>query len=138
MTIHNLSHSATDSNLLRQALRSNGLFSGISGLILLLGASSIAQLTGLSMPAIRMGLGGVLVLYGAGLLWHTGRESIDRRLALAAVLLDLLWVAGSIILLLKGGTILTTAGRWTVALIAEAVGGFAALQLYGLWRIHKT
>jgi hypothetical protein len=56
-------------------------------------------------------------------------------LAQTGVVLDILWVLGSIILLFGGSLPLTLAGKWTIALLAEAVATFAILQTIGLRRL---
>ena len=119
---------------LRRALRSNGVFSLVSGLILALGAQPISAFMGLAATAVFLTLGIVLILYSIDLFWVASRTEIDRRLAWTAVILDIIWVAASYTLLLGGWLPLTTAGNWTVALIAELVAIFAIWQYIGLRR----
>ena len=116
------------SNLLKNALRGNALFSGTSGLIALLAAQSLAAFTGIEPPIIFVVLGIVLILYAVDLWWIASRETINRRFAWAAIILDVLWVVGSIAILLFGWLPLTVAGSWTIALLAEVVAIFAVLQ----------
>ncbi len=53
---------------------------------------------------------------------------------MAVIVLDVAWVAGSALILLFDLVPLTTAGRWTIALLAEVVALFAILQTIGLRR----
>ena len=125
----------TESKLLRYALRGNGIFSAISGATLLVAAKPLATFMGLDWPLALTITGIILLPYGALLLWVATQAEIDRGFAKTAVLLDALWVIGSIILLLTNWLNLSTAGNWTVALLAESVLTFAILQAVGLRRL---
>ncbi|MDX1413049.1 MAG: hypothetical protein R3293_02600 [Candidatus Promineifilaceae bacterium] len=122
------------SNLLKNALRGNALFSGLSGIVALLGSQYLAEFTGLGSSMLFTILGIVLILYGIDLWWVSSREQIDHRFAWAAIILDVLWVAGSAAILLSGWPALSVAGRWTVFIIAELVALFAVIQFIGLRR----
>lgn len=119
---------------LRPALQSNGIFSGFSGAAMALAARSVADFMGINPPAILVGLGLVLILFGVDLFWVASRPEIDRRLVWTAVILDIAWVIGSYAILLVGWPPLTLAGKWTVVLLAEAVSIFAIWQYIGLRR----
>ena len=88
------------SNLLKKALRGNALFSGVSGAIALLGAQPLAAFTGIDVAAVFYVLGIVLIIYAIDLWWVSSREPIDQRIAWAAIILDILWVAGSAAILI--------------------------------------
>lgn len=119
-------------SLLRRAMRGNGVFSAVSGITCLLAAQPIAQFMGLGMPLVLQELGAVLLIYAGILFWVTTQERFDSRFGITAVILDILWVIGSIAILLSGWPALTVAGKWTVALLAEVVAVFAIVQAYGL------
>ena len=123
-----------ESNLLRNAPRGNALFSGLSGIVSLLAAQSLATFTGLQEPLVFVVLGVVLILFAIDLIWIASPDIINRRIAVAVILLDAVWVAGSVIILLFDLVPLTVAGRWTIALLAEVVALFAILQTIGLRR----
>ena len=135
MKTQSLDKTSDRSNLLRQALRGNGLFSALSGLIFLFGARPLATFMGLPWPAALMGVGLVTILYAALLLWMTAQPAINRSFARATVVLDASWVIASVAILLAGWPPLTVAGKWTVALLAEVVAVFAILQAAGLRRL---
>jgi hypothetical protein len=117
--------------LLRRTLRANAIFSGGSGLFLLLAAQPVAGFLGWpEAPALRI-LGLVLMLYGVELAFISRLAPIDRRLAWAAVVLDVLWVLGSVLLLLSNQPF-TAAGKWAVVLVADVVALFAVLQYVGV------
>ncbi len=123
------------SSLLKNAVRGNALFSGLSGTVALLGAQSLAIFTGIDLPVVFYVLGIVLIIYAVDLWWVSSREPIDRRFAWAAIILDILWVIGSFAILISGWPVLTIASRWALFFLAEIVGIFAILQYIGLRRI---
>lgn len=131
----NVSLSAPRSTTLRRAMRGNALFSAASGLVSLLAARPLAAFMGLQPPLVFVVLGILLLVYAALLAAVTNGEQVERKYGLAATVMDVAWVTGSILILLIGQPELTTAGRWTVALLAEAVAFFAIWQAYGLRRI---
>ncbi len=132
-----ITQTVQESKLLRQALRGNGVFSAVSGLTLIIAARPIAAFMGLAWPLALTITGAVLLPYAAVLFWATSQADIDPRLAKTAIVLDGLWVIGSILLLLTDWLNLTVAGNWTVALLAEAVLTFAILQALGLRRARS-
>ena len=105
---------------------------------MLLGASAIAGLIELSAPIALVVLGLVLLGYGGVLLYFAAREPANRWVAEAAVVLNLLWVAVSYGGLLLGLFPVNTAGKWAIAIIAEAVALFAILEIVALWRIRRA
>ncbi|MDX1436158.1 MAG: hypothetical protein R3335_05065 [Anaerolineales bacterium] len=124
----------TRPNLLHRALLANGMFSTISGLALILFSGLIGNFIGISPSAILAGVGAVLVLFGLVVLWVATRPAISRSLAAAVTILDLVWVAGSILLLITGVVPFTPEGKWAVAIAADIVAVFAVLQIIGLRR----
>jgi len=122
------------SSLLKKAFRGNALFSGLSGLVAVLGARPLARFSGIEMPAVFIALGIILIIYGIDLWWISSREPIDHRFAWAAIILDILWVVGSVAVLLIGLPELTVGARWAVFFLAEIVAFFAILQFIGLRR----
>jgi hypothetical protein len=118
-------------------VQSNGVFSGVSGVVLIAGAKPLASLTGVDAPAILALVGVGLLAYAAFLLWVAVQEPLNRRLVLTATILDTAWVIDSAVILLTGWLPLTTAGKWAIALVAEVVAIFAGLQFYGVWRMRE-
>lgn len=78
-------------------------------------------------------VGALLVVYAAALLYNGARATISRPEAVAAVVLNAGWVAGSAALILAGP--LTTLGNLAVAAVAAAVLLFAVLEVVGLVRV---
>jgi hypothetical protein len=122
------------SNLLRYTVRGDALFSIATGAICLADTQQLATFLGVQ-PALALGiLGAVLVVYGAFLFYTAAQAQLNRRIVIAAIVLDLIWVIDSAILLVVGWLPLTSAGMWTIGLIAVAVAVFAELKFFGLRR----
>jgi len=121
---------------LRRSLQLDGVASGATGLVLLAAAGPFAALAGLPGPGIARAVGGVLVLYAAALLWNAARARVSRGQALAAVVLNAVWVLGSAVLIVDGS--LTLLGNAAVAVVALAVLLFAMLEAVGLRRLAQA
>ena len=124
------------SNLLRYTLRADALLSIATGAICLADAQPLATFLGIQPPLALEILGAVLALYGAFLFYTAAQAQINRRIVLAAIVLDAIWVIDSAILLVAGWLPLTSAGMWTVGLIAVAVAVVAELKFFGLRRMR--
>ena len=124
------------SKFLRRSLQGNAAFSFLSGFVFIVAREPLSAFLGLTYPTLLVGVGVSLMLFAAGILRNSVREAINQTEALITVILDTGWVVGSIILLFSG--ILTHAGNWAVAVVADIVLGFALLQLYGLRRMRQT
>lgn len=121
---------------LRRALQVNGLVSGLTGLGLIAGAQPLAAAMGLPGPAILFVVGAGLLPFALALLGYVAREPVDPRAVLTIAILDVAWVAGSVLILLGGWLPLTTAGKWGIAIVADVVAVFAALEFYGVRQLR--
>jgi len=121
------------STFLRYALLADAVASGATGLLLIAGASLLEGLLGLPTALMREG-GLVLVPYVAFVAWVGTRETISRTAVQAVIALNVLWVAGSALLLVSGHVTPTALGSAFVIAQAVAVGVFAELQFIGLRR----
>ncbi len=126
----------TRSMLLKRALQANGAFSALSGIALVVAAGPVAKLLGLGVPAILTALGAGLLVYAAALFFNAVRATPNLLEAWIAVILDLGWVAGSGVLILAG--LLTPAGNWMVAMVADVVLLFAVLQFLGIRKLRQA
>ena len=124
-----------EADLLRTALLANCIFSGLSGIILLFGSNRLSGLFGLHIPIILIGIGALLLVYAAALLLNARRVTVCQTEASVAVLLNVAWVVGSVGLLFVGS--LSTAGNWTVMIVANIVLLFAAFQLFAIRRLRR-
>ena len=120
--------------MLRRTLQANGIFCSVSGIALIVGVVPITSFLGLSSPIFLGVTGAVTLLYAVSLFMAAARRTIDRRTGYRYAIIDGVWVLGSIALLLSNVVPFTTAGKWSVALVAFIVAIFAGLQGYGAWR----
>ena len=121
--------------LLRSTLVINGVSTILCGLVLVAAPGTLAELLGVSAPALLAVVGGGLVLYAAGLLWTARRRPIPDAAAWAAIVLDLGWVVGSVTLIEVG--VLSPIGTGLVALVAAVVLIFAVLQFVGVRQMPR-
>jgi multisubunit Na+/H+ antiporter MnhC subunit len=134
MDIQTVSSATPQAKLLPWALRANAIFCALSGLLMLVAARPLAGFLGWPDPLALSVAGGVLILYAPGLLWTAAQSPVPRSLAITAVVLDLAWVAGSLVLVFGPWALFTTGGRWAVLAVADIVAAFAVVQTYGLWK----
>ncbi|HZG68344.1 MAG TPA: hypothetical protein VEZ12_16490 [Herpetosiphonaceae bacterium] len=125
---------STGSRLLQRTLRLDGIVCLLGGSAVAVTAGRVATLMGVSSALAVSGLGMVLAAYGAMLIMSARGGPIDRRIALGSTALDLLWVAGSIALLISDLLPLTNAGWWTVLLTMLGVTGMVEAKLWAWWR----
>lgn len=134
----------TNDQLLRYALRGDGIFSVSSGILFLLAARPVAQFLGIqdfevfgavSGANFLLLLGIVLIAYGMVIFYASEQTSISRIIGLIVVELNAAWVVGSVILLLVEALPLTRAGAWSVLIAADVVLTFAIVQYVGLRRM---
>ncbi|GAB4431774.1 MAG: hypothetical protein Kow0031_12990 [Anaerolineae bacterium] len=125
---------ADHATFLRRVIRADGLFSGLSGLLLIAAAGPLAAFLGLSAPWVLAAIGVMLLLYSADLWYIAAQRPISHRLTIAAIVADLAWVLASWAIILTGRPALTTPGAWAVAIVSDVVILFAVLKYVGLRR----
>jgi hypothetical protein len=121
---------------LRHSLLLDGIASGLTGALLLVGAGPLSAALGFSTPGLARVVGALLALYAGALLWNASRPRVGRGQTLAAVVLNAAWVLGSIAVIELGP--LTTLGNVAVAAVALAVLGFAVLEIVGRRRVREA
>lgn len=127
-----------DVSSLKTVLLANGLFSGSSGLVLALFPGWIGALLGYQFSTIYVVIGVVLLVYAGQLFVQLRSKRIHKLWLWWFILADLIWVAGSIVILWGDLFISTSFGRWLVAIVAGVVGLFALLQYLGYAVIQST
>jgi len=125
--------SQPNDRLLRYSLRGNAAFSTLSGLASLVFATPLASALGSSPPLPLQIIGAQLLGFAALLVWLASRPVIRPGFVWAVIAADLLWVVGTIPLVMSGQ--LTSAGNWTAGMIADVVALFALLQYLGVHRV---
>lgn len=117
---------------LRGILVADALISGSTGVLLLAGAGVVGPLLGISESLLRSA-GIILVPFAAG-VYSLSTRPVSRGAVLAVIVLNGLWVAGSVALLAAGGIAPTALGTAFVVAQAVVVAIFAELQYAGLRR----
>ena len=115
--------------LLRQTLLINGIATGMTGLLALLGAPWLPAVLSPTPPLVLAAVGAGLVLFAGVLLSQARRDRINPAVAWTIAAVDVAWVFGSLVLVEIG--ILTTAGNVLVAAVALVVLVFAILEIRG-------
>jgi hypothetical protein len=118
---------------LRFALLVDAVASGATGLLMIAGAEALTGLLGLPVPLMREA-GLLLVPYVALVAFVGTRENISLGAVKTIVALNVLWVLGSIGLLMSSLVAPTMLGYAFVIVQGVAVGVFAELQIIGLRR----
>ena len=123
-----------DKSFLQRALLGNATFSGFSGLVMVLAAGALSQLLGLENSLFLVIVGGILLLYMPILVWLSNHSPVPAHFAWEVIVLDVVWVLGSLILIFTELVPLTSSGKWAIALTADIVFVIAVLQYLGLRR----
>jgi pimeloyl-ACP methyl ester carboxylesterase len=122
------------SGLLGYTLMANAIFSAMSGILLTLGGSRIAALLGL-YPLVSLWPVGLTLLLFAGYVSLAARKTEpDVGATHAIIISDVLWVFGSVALILFGP--LSADGNAAVAVVALVVLLFAVLQSVGIQEVR--
>lgn len=117
---------------LRLALKVNGVFSGLSGLVLVVSSTPLAGVLGVTRWVL-VGIGVGLLLFAASLWRSASRPQLSPAEGRIAVWADVSWVAGTVLVAITG--VLTPTGVWLVAAVAVVVLAFAVWQQLGLRRL---
>ena len=118
---------------LRLALLGDAAASAATGLLLAVAATPLAALLGLPEPLLR-GAGLLLLPYAAFVAWAGTRAAPPRWAVRAAVVVNLIWVADSVLLLALDRVAPTALGVAFVLAQALVVLGFAVAQWTALRR----
>jgi hypothetical protein len=120
-------------SFLRTVLLADAIASGATGLLMIAGAGLLDGLLGLPVALLREA-GLVLIPYVAFVAWVGTREVISRSAVQAIIVLNVLWVTGSIGLLVSGWVAPTMLGTAFVIAQGAVVAVLAELQFIGLRR----
>ncbi len=125
-------------NLLRDTLRANSIFSGVSGLVLVVGFAPLANFIGVAWAWTLIVLGIGLLGYAFLLMQASRRAELEMKEAMVFIVSDVVWVLLSVVLLLTDWIPFTIEGRWLIVILADVVACFAVLQFIGARRIGGT
>jgi len=116
------------SNTLRWALKGNATFSLFSGISLLLLSNRLAALMGISKPLVLTVIGISLILFALVLIQTALARQIKAMKVYTIILLDGIWVFGSLIILFLRPFSLNPIAYWIIGGIAGIVA------LLGFWQ----
>lgn len=119
------------SNFLRWVLLADAATCIATGLLMTLGANPLEQFLGLPPELLRYA-GLSLLPFAAFIIYLATRENLSASAIWAVIILNALWTADSILLLLGGWVATTTFGYIFVVFQALGVAIFAALEYFGL------
>jgi len=111
----------------RHAGRCAGL--RVSGLLLAFLPGSLSALVGFSWPNLLLAAGLGLIVYALWLLFSVRRPVVNLWAGRAAVVLNGLWVAGSIALLVGRRSCSTRSDSGSFGIVAAVVADFALVPL---------
>ena len=120
-------------SLLSKAMIENALFSGLAGLVLIVGAAGLDGWLGVNawlLAAIGVGL----VVYAADLVWWSRSPRWLVTGGRMAVVADLGWVVAAAALI-AFTAVLTTQGEAALALVSVVIAALAAVQWMGLRKL---
>ncbi len=120
--------------LLRRTLAVNAAFSGLSGATMIVLFGPLDRFMGLGLSWLLIVIGVGLLGFAALIGLNLRRPQLNRAEAWLTVASDVAWVAGSAIVVFGFPDLLSTGGKWLVAIEAVAVADFALFQVLGLRR----
>jgi hypothetical protein len=122
---------------LRRAIQADAIFSGVSAVLLTLGAAELAPL--LNLPEVLLRETGLfLVAYAALVGWLGTRVTMPRALVVIVIAGNAAWTVASIALLFSDAVMPNLLGEVAIAMQAIVVGALAELQYIGLRRSSGT
>jgi hypothetical protein len=122
------------SAFLRKALLADAVLTGFTGIMAVLGSGMMANLLGLR-PALLLWSGAVLVPFAALVAYLATRERMLRPWVIVVIASNVLWVAGSFLLLLFGWVDPNSLGKTFIIGQALIVAVLAELEFMGLRRL---
>ena len=122
-------------NTLQKALKTNALFSSVSGLILIVLHQQIAKLFGTTNTTVFWIVGLILIYFALTIGYEIKKQ---RKLAVVWIIVqDYAWVLGSLLLILFNPFKITFTGHLIIAVIALIVLYMGINQMIALKKIHK-
>jgi hypothetical protein len=118
---------------LKLALRLNGTFSIVSGILSVFFAKELMEIFELPKPLLFYVLGPGLILFGLSAILESNKDN-NRKNVLIITISDYAWVLGSIVLLAIG---LPENGAYIVEIVALCVLFFAIHQSVALKHSHS-
>lgn len=120
---------------LKNVLLINAVSSGATGIGLVVLAETVAELFGTTATGAVMGVGIFLVVFAAGVLNEAVQRTTRINPVYIIIALDILWVAGSIAIVLPQLFQLSAIGYIAITAVAMWVAAMAYLQIRGVKQI---
>jgi hypothetical protein len=124
---------STDS-LLRFALRTDAILSGLAGIAAIPLAGWLAETSG-TTKAFEYSMGAFFIAFGVGVLWLAAQPSV-RRAGMMVAIGNLLFTVASVVLVLADVLPLTTTGVVLTLGTGVYTAAIAELQYQGVRRIR--
>ena len=128
--------SAPQRTFLGRVLAQNAKVSGVTGLVLVVGASGLDSWMGVNRWVLA-GVGAGLVAFGVALVIWARSPKWLRRGGLLAVAGDAMWVIGAVALIAFTDE-MTAAGEVALAGVTAVVAWFVVAQTVGLVKLGKV
>ena len=125
----------TGKAILNTTLRVNAAFSLLSGVDMIVFDRSLVEMFAGYDAGSIMPTGVMLIVFSVFVFSVSMLREVNKYLVGAIIAMDVLWVAGSAVLLVAASTSLTAIGIFAVAAVAFIIALFAVLQTVGL-RMH--
>lgn len=119
-----------NNKFLHNAIKGNSIFSFLSGLSMIIWNEGLSEIFGVAMPLIFSVIGTVLLLFSISLFLIARMNKIPGYLAWLIIVLDIGWVAGSVLLI--GLEYLTPEGNLWTGVVGAIVLFIAILQIIGV------
>jgi hypothetical protein len=123
---------------LRIALLANALFASTTGLFIIIAPETVAGLLGVAVHPLLAAIGVGLVVFALDLAHQGTRKRVRTWRAAYATALDLVWVAGTVVVLATQSSSFTTTGVMLIAAVGTLVLGFAIWQGWGIDNAHRV
>ena len=123
---------------LRIALLANALFASATGSLILIAPATVVALLGIAYHPFLTVIGAGLVVFALDLAHQATRGRIQTWRAAYATVLDLAWVAGTVVVLATQHHVFTTTGVVLIAAVGALVLGFAIGQGWGIDTAHRV
>ena len=118
--------------MVRLALQADGVVCTLAGGAFVLGAGALSPLLGVESPLLLL-FGVVTLVYGLAVLYFANRPTIDPRVPMATVTINIVLVALCIFLLVADPLTLTDPGKWVTLMLLDSVAIFGIRSKW-LWR----
>jgi hypothetical protein len=123
--------------MLRGTLRSNAIFSLLSGAAFVAANGSLGDAFGI--PHVALGVFGVILLGFSAHLWFVAQKDLPvRGEALYFVIADACYVVASVVVLVGFPQTVSPTGRLFFWVVADVVGVFCVLEYAGLRQLTSS